>query len=89
MEHEKTFLQRLGEKAKELRLASGMTQGEVAQKASELLPGDEKIYRPDLSAFEKKGEKITSASKINAIFSLFNYEWEPAEKKTSLSAVSI
>ena len=82
---EKTFLQRLGQKAKELRLAAGMTQDEVAAKASEFLKGDEKIYRPDLSAFEKKGEKITSANKIHAIFSIFNYDWEPTKKKTILN----
>lgn len=77
--NEKQLRKKLGAKARELRKKSKMTQQEVAEKLD--------IYQNDISAFETRGEKIGSLEKINELFSLFGYELNISEKKTTLISV--
>lgn len=65
----------LGEKARELRKASKMTQQEVAEKLG--------VRQADVSSFESKGDVIGSIERINALFNLFDCELTISEKKTA------
>lgn len=57
---------RLGQKAKELRKAAGLTQNELSDKIG--------VYRTDLSAFESRGERIGSLEKVNKLFEALGHE---------------
>lgn len=57
---------RLGQKAKELRKAAGLTQNELSDKIG--------VYRTDLSAFESRGKRIGSLEKINELFEALGHE---------------
>lgn len=81
---EESVLQTLGERIASLRKQAKLTQEDVCEKASALLNGN-KIYRSDLSAFEKRGEKITGADKIDALFRVFGHQLTASEKKTSFA----
>ena len=63
----------LGEKARELRKKSKLTQSDVAEKLG--------IRQADISAFESKGDVIGSIERISALFDLYGYELAPVEKK--------
>lgn len=82
MKHEKSITQQLGETIRKLRTAAKMSQKELADKASALLPGDQRIYDTDLSKFENRGETITSINKIEALLSVFDQKIVTSEKKT-------
>jgi transcriptional regulator with XRE-family HTH domain len=62
----------LGQKAKDLRKRAKLTQQQVAEKIG--------VYREDLSAFERRGEKIGSLEKINSIFDCLGYQLDISEK---------
>lgn len=57
---------RLGQKAKELRKAAGLTQNELSDKIG--------VYRTDLSAFESRGKRIGSLEKVNELFEALGHE---------------
>ena len=57
---------RLGQKAKELRKAAGLTQNELSDKIG--------VYRTDLSAFESRGKRIGSLEKVNKLFEALGHE---------------
>lgn len=71
------FYKEIGEKIRELREKSNLTQGFVSEKAG--------IYQTELSALEKYGTKIKGADKINKILDVLGYELGIQEKKTSLN----
>jgi len=56
---EQEFFAYCGKRVRELRRLAKLTQKQVAQQAG--------IYQGDLSAFEKRGEKIKSANQIRLI----------------------
>lgn len=70
----------LGKKARELRKAMNKTQGDVAEAVD--------IYRNDLSAFEKHGDKL-GIDKIVSLFGYFGYELTVVEKKKAVNHVTI
>lgn len=72
--NEQPLSQKLGKKVRELRKKLGLTQQELAEKASAILPDNDRIYQTDLSSFEKRGEKLSSVDKIGALFSVLGYE---------------
>ena len=72
--NEYDFYKMMGEKLRDLRKSAKMTQGDLALKVG--------LHQGDLSAFESRGEKIRSADKINALFSIFGFELLPIEKDT-------
>jgi transcriptional regulator with XRE-family HTH domain len=74
---EKEFYKMLGEKVKDLRKKSKMTQIQLAEKAG--------ITQAELSKFESNGEKIRSADRINAILSCLGHKLDVSEKKTLLT----
>ena len=63
----------LGEKSRELRKQSKLTQQDVAEKLG--------VRQADISAFESKGEVIGSVERINGLFNLYGYELAITEKK--------
>ena len=73
--NENDFYKMMGEKLRDLRKSAKMTQGDLALKVG--------LHQGDLSAFESRGDKIRSADKINALFSVFGFELLPIEKDTS------
>lgn len=81
MDKKTTFSQQLGEKICTLRQSLGFTQKELADKASELLPEGERIYQTDLSTFEKRGERLTSINKIEALLTALGFGLTVSEKK--------
>ena len=72
---------KLGGKLLELRRLRGLTQSDLAEEASMLLPNDARIYQRDISLFEKKGEGLT-LDKIDAAFSVLGQSLWVSEKKT-------
>lgn len=82
---EQEFYTALGQKIKNLRKTARMTQEEVAVKAG--------IYRQDLSAFEKRGDKIKSANQIRLIVEATGHTMEDlfidaGKKKLNLKLMS-
>ena len=73
--NENDFYKLMGEKLRALRKEAKITQEDLALKVG--------LHQGDLSAFESKGEKIRSADKINALFSVFGFELLPVEKDST------
>lgn len=73
--NENDFYKLMGEKLRKLRKDAKMTQEDLALRVG--------LHQGDLSAFESRGDKIRSADKINALFSIFGFELLPIEKDSS------
>jgi len=77
---EMEFYRWIGEKVRQFREDAGMTQTEVCSIVG--------LYETDLSKFEKRGERIKSAYKINEIILATKHTWKDLfrdsdpEKKT-------
>lgn len=79
--NEQEFYAKLGGMVREERKKKGISQTDLAKTVE--------VSQPDLSAFEKRGDKIRSAFKISALCRAVGLEFLPSqEKKTRFTASS-